>query len=252
MKKRNLLKRKFSFTILEMLMATGLLSLIVYSLLSMLNQTQKTTSLGISKMNIFEDARTVIGIIETDIGAADFFTDKGDNYDNNKKVIQISPDGETLEVLTKRMGTLDQLCRVVYSYNKSKYTLTMEVYRWIEDDLAFERNPSHKAILLKNVAKFKIDQEVLSAPGEDGSYQQALDGLPHTLILQMALLDEDTLRLGYKSLKSLKDAEENNEENIVDETRIKKALGNSDEALIQRYQYFTRVIPVDLTLVKPR
>lgn len=247
MKKRNLLKRKFSFTILEMLMATGLLSLIVYSLLSMLNQTQKTTSLGISKMNIFEDARTVIGIIETDIGAADFFTDKGAEYNNNKKVIQISPDGETLEVLTKRMGTLDQLCRVVYSYNKSKYTLTMEVYRWIEDDLAFERNPSHKAILLKNVAKFKIDQEVLQqlSTSGDGSYQKALHGLPHTLILQMALLDEDTLRLGYKSLK---DAEENN----VDETRIKKALGNSNDALIQRYQYFTRVIPVDLTLVKPR
>ena len=114
MKKRNLLKRKFSFTILEMLMATGLLSLIVYSLLSMLNQTQKTTSLGISKMNIFEDARTVIGIIETDIGAADFFTDKGDNYDNND-VIKIEDNGETLEVLTKRMGTLDQLCRVVYT-----------------------------------------------------------------------------------------------------------------------------------------
>lgn len=246
MKKRNLLKRKFSFTILEMLMATGLLSLIVYSLLSMLNQTQKTTSLGISKMNIFEDARTVIGIIETDIGAADFFTDKGNKYDNDD-VIKIKNDGETLEVLTKRMGTLDQLCRVVYSYNKSKYTLTMEVYRWIEDDLAFERNPSHKAILLKNVAKFKIDQEVLQqlSTSGDGSYQKALHGLPHTLILQMALLDEDTLRLGYKSLK---DAEENN----IDETRIKKALGNSNDALIQRYQYFTRVIPVDLTLVKPR
>ena len=123
----------------------------------------------------------------------------------------------------------------------------MEVYRWIEDDLAFERNPSHKAILLKNVAKFKIDQEVLQqlSTSGDGSYQKALNGLPHTLILQMALLDEDTLRLGYKSLK---DAEENN----VDETRIKKALGNSNDALIQRYQYFTRVIPVDLTLVKPR
>lgn len=248
MKKRNLLKRKFSFTILEMLMATGLLSLIVYSLLSMLNQTQKTTSLGISKMNIFEDARTVIGIIETDIGAADFFTDKGDKYDNDD-VIKIKNNGETLEVLTKRMGTLDQLCRVVYSYDKSKYTLTMKVYRWIEDDQDFEDddNPSHNAILLKNVAKFRIDQEVLqqSSASGDGSYQKALDGLPHTLILQMALLDEDTLRLGYKSLK---DAEENN----IDETRIKKALGNSNDALIQRYQYFTRVIPVDLTLVKPR
>ena len=61
-----------SFTILEMLVALGLLSVIMFSLLSMLDQSQKAMEKGVSQMDVMEEARTVLDQIKNHVICVDY------------------------------------------------------------------------------------------------------------------------------------------------------------------------------------
>ena len=60
-------KTKRYFTVLEMLIAMGLLSVIMFTLLSMLDQSQNVMTRGVSQLNVVDEARVVLDQIENDI-----------------------------------------------------------------------------------------------------------------------------------------------------------------------------------------
>ncbi len=77
------IKSAHCFTLLEMLLAMALLSIIMFTLLSMMTQTQKAVSTGVSKMNASEDARLVLNMMEADLNCMDFVKAKQLNQDQS-------------------------------------------------------------------------------------------------------------------------------------------------------------------------
>lgn len=227
-----------SFTILEMLVALGLLSVIMFSLLSMLDQSQKAMEKGVSQMDVMEEARTVLDQIENHVICVDYkgavekdAIPKGRNprqfalYDVLKE--QEGPNGK-LEIYTTQTGRLPRSSKI--TYKKSGYRLIMESSTYDEKDNAWR--PEATRTLLTNVLAFnvKIERYDENDVGANATF-------PKLVTVELQLLDDETRKLGYKSVA---DAEKKS----IDEAEIKKKL-RSDSAYKARAARFSRIISLE-------
>lgn len=229
MKKTTL--KKHQFTILEILVAMGLLSVIMYSLLSILDQSQKAMSVGVSLMSVTEDARVVLDQLENDITCIDYqsaiLKDKRPNDDPMtyalNKVLDCSSadDSSDFTVLTSRPGKLSQFCKV--RYFKSGYELRMKIQVYDEANLAW--GPEKEQVLLDNVMDFNVSFTRYDVSG--------MPEFPQQVTVELQLLDEETRKLGYDDYESAK-------KKTIDLNRIREKIGA--DALQARYIRFTRVI----------
>ena len=251
--------KKQHFTILEMFVSMGLLSVILFALLSMLDQSQKITMIGISKMTVTEEARIVLDQIENDITSIDYpnAIDKDRDPDDDKDtyalndVITCDDDntsnrkdsGDCLTILCSRPGKLSQFSKIIYEYSPSEYKLTLTVVPWEEElvDVVdkktgktekalvgdWARDKKEERTLLENVIDFNVSIE---------TYDYDNLQYPKKVTIEIQLLDDETRKLGYKSYQ---DAENQK----IDMDLIEKRLGaNGKEALKARFARFSRVV----------
>lgn len=235
--KMNFLKHQY-FTILEMLVALGLLSVIMFSLLSMLDQSQKAMEKGVSQMDVMEEARTVLDQIENHVVCVDY---KGavekdalpQNKDprqfalNNVLVAQEGPNGR-LEIYTTQTGRLPRSVKV--RYRKSGHRLIMESSTYDEKDNSWRVEKPRT--LLTNVLAFnvKVERYDENDVGVNATF-------PKLVTIELQLLDDETRKLGYKSVA---DAEKKS----INEEEIKKKLRN-DSAYKARAARFSRMVSLE-------
>ncbi|MBE6407633.1 MAG: hypothetical protein E7038_03405 [Lentisphaerae bacterium] len=217
------------FTILEMLVAMGLLSVIMFALLSMLDQSQKAMTKGVSQMDVVEEARAVLDQIENDVTCVDYKNAVEKDRRSNDPLqfalnnVLVTKDG-SLELYTTRAGRLPRFCKVLY--RKSGHNLIMETktydekyHSWVEET---------DRTLLTNVLAFNVDVERYSNLGE---YKY-----PKKVTIELQLLDDETRKLGYKNIQ---DAEKKK----INEEEIKRKIGT--DAYKARAARFSRVVSLE-------
>lgn len=228
---KKMILKKHPFTILEILVAMGLLSVIMYSLLSILDQSQKAMSIGVSLMSVTEDARVVLDQIENDITCIDYqnaiLKDKRPSDDPMTYALSqvldcsSSDDSSDFTIMTSRPGKLSQFCKV--RYFKSGFELIMEVQVYDEANLTW--GPKSRQILLDNVMDFNVSFTRYDVSG--------MPEFPQQVTIELQLLDEETRKLGYDDYESAKAKN-------IDLNRIRAKIGA--DALQARYIRFTRVV----------
>ncbi len=260
------------FTLLEMLMAMGLLSLIMYSLLSMLGQTQKAMSIGISKINGSEDARLVLNMIESDLQCIDFntaesmgmqqgavnspernqvlFLGDGTKTDHDGDIILIS-------MCCTREGTGGQFGKVVYAVRDTDEEPNRLIMKQAVWDSKNYRNPSNgdpdgtpgstggwdwedePAVLLTNLA-FDNNKPLAKVEGISGPGGDKYKGHYAKISVALALMDEYTVQRGTTySVKNGKVV------STFSRSSLEKKM--DDDAVKARLMRFTRTMFIDLS-----
>lgn len=233
MMKKNLLKIR-AFTILELLVAMGLLSVIMFALTEMLDQSQKSMRLGVSKMDVVEEARIVLDQIENDITCLDYKSavekakrpedDPLDFAMNNTFVV--TKNGSTVQFYTTRAGRMPRFCQVKYEYNSTKYTLGMSIQTYDESNGTWRKEADR--ILLTNVQDFHIEPEYYE---ELGKYKYL-----KKVTVELKLIDSETRELGYSTFSDKK------EKKINSSVIVRKIGGDAFEARAAR---FSRVVSLE-------
>lgn len=221
------------FTVLEMLISMGLLSVIVFTLLSMLDQSQTAMNKGVSQLDVIEEARIVLDQIENDITCIDYENaiakDSHDVEDPRTDVLKVVNSGNSFTVYTTRAGKLPRFCKV--SYKKSGYKLLMDIETYDESDGSFRQEPTRT--LLTNVLGFKVSVVNYESLGAGNEY-------PQKVMIELQLLDSETRRIGYTKV-------DDEAERVINESLIKERLGKKDKAAGEaafkaRAARFTRVV----------
>lgn len=228
--------KQYRFTILEMLVALGLLSVIMFSLISMLDQSQKAMDKGVSQMDVVEEARTVLDQIENNIACINYKdavqidaiprgADPLNFALNNVLIAKEGPNG-SLFLYTTQNGRLPRFSKI--TYRKSGYKLIMESSIYNEKDNSWKSEP--KRILLTNVLAFGVNVE---------KYKSEVVGAPYPkrVTIELKLLDDETRKLGYKSI-------EDAEKKKINENEIKRKL-RSDAAFDARAARFSRIVTLE-------
>ncbi len=271
------MKLKRHFTLLEMLLAMGLLSLIMYSLLSMLSQTQKSMTVGVSKMNASEDARLALNMMESDLSCIDYSTadDMQMNYKDVLTDLQDSDDGQLrkddegrqilFQVCCRREDAYGRFTRITYVFGKPKRPLGMGAAGGDSGDASFYTDDNQSCLIMKqevwnmergldNSGNYKEDGwedygerilltnlvdayaygEKADGPGVEGCFEK--------VTISLALMDEQTRQLGFRSAKDAKASY------ISEKVKknIEKSIGR--EALEHRLLRFTRAVYIDLSV----
>lgn len=230
MKKMILKKRRF--TVLEMMVSMGLLSVIMFALLSMLDQSQRAMTTGVSKMEVTEEARIVLDQLENDITCVDYLSadkklrDMSETHRiSNLKtdVLSVKSDGAFV-VHTSRPGKLPRFCKVIYELDG--YELKMNVWTYDDKENSFKKEDER--ILLTNVLKFNVKVENYELTGYE---------YPKKVTVELKLLDNETRRLGYVT----KDDRKKRKINIGAITDKLK----DENALEARAARFSRVISLE-------
>lgn len=225
-------RSKKYFTVLEMLIAMGLLSVIMFTLLSMLDQSQKAMTKGVSRLNVVEEARVVLDQIENDITCVDYAEAVLKDPLRVKKpqddVLFVANGGESLTVYTTRTGSLPILCRV--TYEKRGYNLHVITKEYDMADKSFKtpknEDPDKGRILLTNVLAFKVHVWKYDNLGKENEYPQQVN-------IELQLIDDETRQLGYSSAKD-------SIEKPINVTEIENKIGT--DAFKARAARFSRVV----------
>ena len=109
--------RKQSFTLIEMLVAMALLSLIMFALVSLMDQTQKAMSQGVSQMEASEDVQIAMDRIERDLSNL-LVLSKRKAWESNNAATITAGDGK-LVVYTMRLKKKPECCKVTYEWKES-------------------------------------------------------------------------------------------------------------------------------------
>lgn len=225
-------KKIYCFTVLEMLIAMGLLSVIMFALLSMLDQSQKAMTRGVSQLNVVDEARVVLDQIENDITCVDYKNAKLKDSHNvshpQDDVLKKTSKG--FIVYTTRPGRLPLLCKV--TYEKNNHELVVKTMTYDEKSKTWVRpeNEDDKGrVLLKNVLAFNVHIEKYQNLGSENKF-------PQKVTVELQLIDDETRRLGYSSDLDKK-------EKKINEEKIIKKIGT--EAYKARAARFSRVISLE-------
>lgn len=222
------------FTILEMIVATGLLSVILFTLLSMLDISQKTMERGVSTLGVMDEARAVLDMIESHVTCVDYASYIEKNPENQSSTTNLADSvlfttsrGNKLTVFTTQAGRLPRFCKVVYELDDND--LIMKVQRYNEQGHELEKPPSVERTLLTNVVSFKVNIEKYERLGDNAQY-------PKRVTIELELVDDDTRKLGYKNFKDA-------QEEVLQIEEIKKKIG--EKAFRNRTYHFTRVVALE-------
>lgn len=222
------------FTILEMIVATGLLSVILFTLLSMLDISQKTMERGVSTLGVMDEARAVLDMIESHVTCVDYASYIEKNPENQTSTTNLADSvlfakgNKSLTVFTTQAGRLPRFCKVVYELDGND--LIMKVYCYDEQEHSLEGSPSVERTLLTNVYSFKVNIEKYTDLGDD------VPQYPKRVTIELELVDDDTRKLGYKNFKDA-------QEEVLQIEEIKKKIG--EKAFRNRTYHFTRVVALE-------
>lgn len=224
-------KTKRYFTVLEMLIAMGLLSVIMFTLLSMLDQSQNVMTRGVSQLNVVDEARVVLDQIENDITCVDYKNAKlkGNKVTDPKEHVLVKTTNGFM-VYTSRPGRLPLLCQV--TYKKVGYKLVVETWTYDEKSKTWvrpENEDDNGRTLLTNVLAFNVHIEKYQNLGDENKY-------PQKVTVELQLIDDETRRLGYSSIEDKKNKP-------INEEKIKKKIG--EDAFKARAARFSRVVSLE-------
>lgn len=225
-------RSKKYFTVLEMLIAMGLLSVIMFSLLSMLDQSQKAMSKGMSRLNVTDEARIVLDQIENDITCIDYknalLKDAHNVSHPQDDVLKKTARG--FSIYTTRPGRLPLLCKI--SYEKEGYKLVVKTKTYDEKKKSWvtpENEDENGRILLTNVLAFNVHIEKYQNLGDENKY-------PQKVTVEIQLIDDDTRKLGYSG-------PEDSQNKPINEEKIIKKIG--EDAFKARAARFSRVVSLE-------
>ena len=225
-------KTKRYFTVLEMLIAMGLLSVIMFTLLSMLDQSQNVMTRGVSQLNVVDEARVVLDQIENDITCVDY---KNAKLKDSHNVTHLQEDvlvktSRGFMVYTSRPGRLPLLCKV--SYEKEGYKLVVKTKTYDEKNKSWvtpENEDDNGRTLLTNVLAFNVHIEKYQNLGDENKY-------PQKVTVELQLIDDETRRLGYSKIEDKKDKP-------INEEKIIQKIGS--DAFKARAARFSRVVSLE-------
>ncbi len=228
-------KSKKYFTVLEMLTAMSLLSVIMYALLSMLDQSQSAMNKGMSRLSVTDEARSVLDQIENDITCV-AYQDALEKDSHNVSSMQdhvLKTTANGFQVYTSRPGRLPLLCKV--SYEKAGNNLVVKTSTFDEGDGSWKapaNEPAGGRILLTNVLAFEVRMDRYSGLGADKDGNA--NNFPMKVTVDLQLIDDETRKLGYTSINDSKTKPINRNE-------IEKKLGDKS-AFNARAARFSRVV----------
>ncbi len=233
-------RRLLPFTVLEMMMAMTLLAIVMFVLISIMDQSQKIVTSGISKINVFEDARSVLDLIENDFACVEFNPGAwGTSPDDADESIRI-PSSSEITLYTYRSDVITQLCKVSYKFSGSLLKEEKRVWDQSLNNGEGDWSGIETRNLLINVGNFRVKK--MNDDNERTVYDKKYS---HKYMIEIALLDEETRRLGYSGTTTA--FEQENQEQSVDQSRIQQALGPNGSKVYQaRLKRFTRVVSLDL------
>ena len=121
---------KRSFTLIEMLIAMSLLSVIMYVMVVLLEQTNRAASGSTAKMKVCEDARLLLDRIQNDITNMDPTTCHSTFGDTTKTIGEMAGSGGNgLRIYTSRPLDADvTFCKVEYSKSGKLLKETVTFY----------------------------------------------------------------------------------------------------------------------------
>ncbi len=213
--------RRQNFTVLEMLVAMALLSIILYSLVMMLDQTQKTMEVGLNKITVAEQARLILDMMENDLNTVDIKTTKtfGDETVGWLEVGKVSSHkgafsinsadskgiagGEAFRVFSTRTSTIPMFCMITYYWHDYRlYTRTVEqpnlrgatkqqtlLFSEYESD---DRNAVNE-LLMDGVYIFRVTGTLSDDELDTDAERDVYDAVT----IEVGILDDTTLRLGW-------------------------------------------------------
>lgn len=241
--------KKRSFTLIEMLIAMSLLSMVLYSLVLLLDQTEKAMTNGVAKMKVLEDARLVLDRIQNDIQNIDSVSFHS-MFGNNELAIQ--GDGSMIEIYTTRLlNSTPNLCKVQYSL--SGHALQESVTFYDCQELDEGSTPQVLSggytgkILLNNVLYFNISRQQRrpdDAPAGDGTKNDP-NLLGYMLFIHLQLADQKTVTFAANSGGSVQATREKVKAGDFDSGKILKRFYNRQEIMDQAMQHFSRIIFID-------
>lgn len=213
-------KKKYAFTLLEMLMAMSLLSFILLALVTMLGQTQKAMTTGSNKMDACERGRMALDLMDTDLSSIDFKT----FYDEGLSGSAFTNNSSGFTVYVTRPGSVSQFSKVEYFLDGTNLKVSIEKIGGTGSD-------STEKILLEGVESFKV-----TAFDADGGTSSADDQLAR-VTLELELMDQEMITIG-KGIAGFTDGKEGG---TLNTNKIKKACGGSD-LYTARLKKFSRTV----------
>lgn len=231
-------KTKRYFTVLEMLIAMGLLSVIMFTLLSMLDQSQNVMTRGVSQLNVVDEARVVLDQIENDITCVDYKNAKLKDSHNVSRPQEdvLVKTSRGFMVYTSRPGRLPLLCKI--SYEKVGYKLVVKTKTYDEKNKSWvtpENEDDNGRTLLTNVLAFNVHIEPYDIESEDDKNKDKYN-YPKKVTVELKLIDDETRRLGYSNIEDKKNKP-------INEEKIKKKIGEA--AFEARAARFSRIISLE-------
>lgn len=208
-----MLKRKLkrSFTVVEMMVALILFSVIMFILLSLMTQSQNIMQRGVSKANAFEDAMLVLNRIGDDLACADFSLETSEAYldtDGDIQFSTLSVQENKCTILTRRYEGTSVLCKVEYKLNDCK--LVERVYKFDTGKNDFYNTPASTETLLDNVVALDViagakKHEDLDESGnvDPKDAKAKFDTVedehhPFYVTIRLVLMDDETRNIGIK------------------------------------------------------
>lgn len=163
-------KSKNYFTVVEMMVALILFSVIMFILLSLMTQSQNIMQRGTSKANVFEDAMMVLNRMGDDLTCADFSLETSAEYldsDGKIRFSAITSEPSKCTILTRRYEGTSMLCKVEYEVKNNR--LVERVYKFESSRNDFSNEPASEEELLDNIVAFDVI-------ASDASYENQEDG----------------------------------------------------------------------------
>lgn len=248
-------KKKRSFTVVEMMVALILFSVIMFVLLSLMTQAQNIMRRGVSKANVFEDAMIVLNRIGDDLSCADFTLETEEAYFKNGtphlSTLEVEPNKCT--ILTRRYDGTSMLCKVEYVLQSN--SLRERVYNFDKDENDFEITPSSEQTLLENVVALEviagsksyetIDQndEINPNDGKAEFDTREENFHPFYVTIRLVLMDDDT-RIQGATQQQIQDND------YPSSSTIKNKIGS--KKFNASVRVFTRTITLNLSALDPQ
>ena len=195
--------RKQSFTLIEMLVAMALLSLIMFALVSLMDQTQKAMSQGVSQMEASEDVQIAMDRIERDLSNL-LVLSKRKAWESNNAATITAGDGK-LVVYTMRLKKKPEYCKVTYEWKerftdntltgiqdtdaRTTHNVLVETVDYLDSMSGSTQGQREQSILLTGV--------VDSHGAGSGFYVKDDIKDNNRLIITLSVADNATKRIGY-------------------------------------------------------
>lgn len=249
-------KSKRCFTVVEMMVALTLFSVIMFILLSLMTQSQNIMQRGTSKANVYEDAMMILNRMGDDLTCADFSLETDDAYLDSEGYVQfstIAAEPNKCTILTRRYEGTSILCKVEYELTDNK--LRERVYKFDTSRNDFSNTPSSNETLLDNVVAFDViasnrtyeeqDSDTEIKPDKAKVTFDTVDNEYHPfyVTVRIVLMDDETRNIG----RTQREIAQNKYPSPGD---IKSRIGT--DKFNARLRVLTRTVSLNLNALNPQ